>query len=163
MPDEAQQMTDVEAAKLAVGLEKDGYELYTNAAKRAKDKGVRYLFEQLAHAEEKHREKFEGIEQRLLVLDEVPYWNDEEVTDYIRSIVDPGIFPDMTAPFDDIREVLLYALKVEQLSVLFYGGVAEHAIHESAREVFGEIREEEKKHVVRVMRAWRKLGSGKED
>lgn len=157
MAEKHERMTDVEAAKLAIGIEQGGIELYSKAAEQAERPDAKETLSALARAEERHKSRFEGIEARLLVLEESPYWDDLEITPYIHAVADPRLFPPLPENFRDTRAVLLYALQVERNSVLFYDATANNAKDADARRIFAEIKDEETKHVVRVTDALRAL------
>ena len=157
MAKEHEKMTDVEVAKTAIAIEQDGFDLYSGAAEKATNPDVKATLTMLARAEAKHKSKFEGIEARLLLLENVPYWDDESITPYIRAIANPKLFPPMPQDLRDTEAVLLYALQVERNSVLFYDVASQNAQNKEAGAIFGEIKEEEIKHVVEVTEALRKL------
>lgn len=157
MAEKHEKMTDVEAAKMAIAIEQDGFELYSNAAEKAANPDVKATLATLAHAEAIHKSKFEGIEARLLVLENAPYWDDEQITPYIHALADPKLFPPMPQDLQDTRSVLLYALQVERNSVLFYDVTANNAKDGDAGRIFDEIKDEEVKHVVQVTDALRAL------
>ena len=157
--------SDVEAAKIAVGLEKDGRAFYLAVAEKAADSSARALLKQLAEAEAKHQVRFEALEQKL-VLGGGRYWDDPEVTEYIRALMDTKVFPRHYEPeamakrLSSERAIFEFALQIEKDSVLFYRTAAEHAEEASASAVFDEIRKEEEKHVVWVSERLRKVAGG---
>ncbi len=154
--------SDVEAAKIAVGLEKDGRAFYLAVANSALDSTTRGLLRQLADAEAKHQVRFEALEQRL-VQGGAGYWDDPDVTEYIRALVDTKVFPKeydartMAERLSNERAVFEFALQIEKDSVLFYGTAAQHAGDGNARSVFEAIRREEEKHVVWVSERLRQV------
>lgn len=154
--------SDVEAAKIAVALEKDGRAFYLAVAENALDSTTRRLLLHLAEAEAMHQARFEALEQKLL-LGGGSYWDDPDVTEYIRALVDTKVFPRHYDPralaerLSNEKAVFEFALQIEKDSVLFYGAAAEHTGDASTRAVFGEIRKEEEKHVVWVSERLRKV------
>ena len=152
---ETSAMNDVEAAKLAVMVERIGYAFYTTAAQSSASRQVTRMFRTLAQQEEVHRERFEGLAASLSARHR-DAWNNAAMEAYIRALYDTAIFPDVETAhalaqvIESEEAALRLALKVEKDSVLFYSAAAGAATSQDTSGTFSQIAEEEKTHVVTI-------------
>jgi len=146
---------DVEAAKIAVNMERNALVFYTEAAKRTRDPAVRNIWEQLAADELDHIKTFEDLQQKLL---EEPrstsYLDSEEVDQYMRRLVETHVFAADGAvkrlldDADNDIAALGVGLQAERGVILFYQEMVNFTDSSAAREVFRRIIEEERRHLV---------------
>jgi rubrerythrin len=146
---------DVEAAKIAVNMERNGLAFYAHAAAKAKHPAVRKVFERLAADERDHLKAFEELHEKLLQepLRE-SYFDNEEIDLYMRRLVGSHVFSDEGAArrlLDDTDSDLAalgLAIRVERDVMLFYQEMLNFSASEAAREVFRTIAEQERRHLV---------------
>jgi rubrerythrin len=154
MPDVGS-MNDVEAAKLAVTIEKIGYAFYTAAAQASDSRQVARMFRTLAQQEEVHRGRFEGLAASLIAQHR-ERWDIPTMEAYLRALFDTAIFPDVETAqalaqvLEAEEDALRLALKVEKDSVLFYSSAAGAARARDTAVTFAQIADEEKTHVVTI-------------
>ena len=155
-------LNDVEAAKLAVTVEKVGYAFYTQAGQSCESRQAARTFRSLAQQEDVHRGRFEALAASLLTKHR-DHWNDPAAEAYIRALIDTGIFPDVETAhalarvLETDEDALRLALKVEKDSVLFYTAAAGAATSPDTASAFSTIAEEEKTHVVTIQSQLGKL------
>jgi rubrerythrin len=146
---------DVEAAKIAVNMERNGLAFYTHAAARAKDPAVRKVFERLASDERDHIKVFEDLHERLLQEPRREgYFDDEEIDRYMRRLVESHVFSDegtarrLLDDTDSDIAALGLAMRVERDVMLYYQEMLHFSASAAAREVFQTIIQEERRHLV---------------
>ena len=161
--EELARLTDIEAAKIAIGVEENGIAFYEAVRKRTRDRKTADLLQHLVEQEKEHKELFESIEKKLLGRGE-RYWDDPSTTEYVRAILSPGIFPSRgptrgAAGMAEGRglpesraETLAFALQIEKDSVLFYDVAASKASQAETRATFRAIGDEERQHVLDIAR-----------
>ncbi len=144
-------LNDIEAAKVAIGLEKDGIAFYTEASLLARSPKVKEVFRRLAGEEKDHLEKIRRWQAEL--IESGPgdsFWEAPEVELYIRSLVNSGIFQDgvteTAASIHDDREALKLAVAAEKDSILFYQEASKRCRSPEGRNMFTRLIEEEKQH-----------------
>ncbi|HOI54791.1 MAG TPA: ferritin family protein [Phycisphaerae bacterium] len=146
---------DVEAAKIAVNMERSGLAFYTYAAARVKDPAVRKVFERLASDEREHITAFEDLHERLLQEPRrESYFDDEAIDLYMRRLVGSHVFSDEGAArrlLDDTDSdiaALGLAMRVERDVMLYYQEMLNFSASPAAREVFQAIAEQERRHLM---------------
>ncbi|MFQ5952421.1 MAG: ferritin family protein [Candidatus Omnitrophota bacterium] len=125
----------------AMQMEKDGWHLYHELAKKSDDEGVRNIFNMLEDDEVKHYKVFESMKK-----EEKPAMADTTVLTDAKNI-----FAQLREEkkFDyNLPEIDLYkkAQELEKRSRDFYLEKAEEVKDEYQKEMFLKIAEEEKKH-----------------
>lgn len=149
--------SDVEAAKIACNMERNGLAFYTAVAAKAKDENVRRIFEQLAHDEKAHVAVFEELQQKL--LDEPRkdgYLDSDELDAYMARLVETHVFADDSAVArlagqvsSDI-EALGVGMRAERDTMLFYHELLGLTDSPAAREAIQRIVEQERQHLVQL-------------
>ena len=150
-----ERLNDIEAARVAMNLEKDGIEFYSAAALLARDKKVKAIFRQLGEEEREHLEKFRLWEAELIAAGEgTGFWESPEVDLYIHSLVRSGIFQgrvrETAASIRDDSEALEIGIAAEKDSILFYQEAAARCRSPEGRKMFARLAEEEKEHFRRL-------------
>jgi len=137
----------LEVVNMAIKVEADGNKFYIYASKSSAD--LREFFYFLAVQEEEHRKKFEKLKEQMK---DVAYMNEWSNTiPFPEQIVQSALFGEGT-PLNraksarSVDELISIAREFEMTTVSFYERILESA-RASAREVIGQIIEEEKKHV----------------
>lgn len=158
---ELDQINELEALRIAVEIEENGYEFYTKAIERVSDMEAKGLFQRLAREEKAHAARFQAIYDKYLAdnptgSDEYIY--DPEVSSYLKAISMSAVFPpageidDVIEQITDLYDVLDLALQVEKDSILYYSELAVHAKNPAAKSAFSALISEERKHVIDIQR-----------
>lgn len=138
-----------EVIEQAIQTEKLGNEFYTSMAKRfQKNNELKNLFETLASQELEHEKIFSELKSKI--RDEKPEgW--EEVTRYLRAIVDSEFFLGKGKSLSDIKGVktiagaIKFALGFERETLLYYYTLRETI---KGKRIIDKIIKEEKSHIV---------------
>ena len=146
---------DVEAAKIAINMERGGLAFYTRMAAKTQDANVRKVFEQLARDETEHIAAFEELHQKLLAEPrKQSYLDNEELDAYMRRLVESHVFGDegavarMADQVSGDIEALGVGMRAERDTMLFYQEMLGFTDSKAAREAFQRIVEEERRHLV---------------
>lgn len=158
-------VNDDEALRIASNLEKEGYNFYSSAAKRAKDNKSRLMFNQLAEAEKKHLAVFEDLRSKLHAKKGRKPWGEEDelVSAYLRNLIDTGVFtsPEKRAAArkKDIteEEVCRIGIQTEKDSILFFNEAARLCKNRKGRKMFKALVDEEKQHLTDLAQHLRHL------
>ncbi len=150
-------LNEDEVYRVGMCIEEAGLEFYTKMAAKAGDPATKRVFRRLARDEERHLAFFESLELKTAGgMGSRPSEQDAEVSRYVCSLVDGGIFRDIAAmqkaakgKFNPERALEL-ALQVEKDAVLYY--MEAHAANKKrrAREALSKLIDEEKGHVVQI-------------
>ena len=144
---------DHQAVSIAIEMERRGEEFYLKAARVSKNPEAVALLRLLANDEKKHMADFQRLQASL--GDSGSY--DEETGAYLTAIAADIVFPGglmellpdngLSSP----EAVLLYAIRSEKDSILFYSEMSTHAQDASARGIFDEILRAERGHLARLV------------
>ncbi|MCX7836387.1 MAG: ferritin family protein [candidate division WOR-3 bacterium] len=134
-----------EVLEMAIQIEKNGYQFYSQSKEKTKDEKLQNLFDFLATEELKHMETFNGIKDRLKTTPyKLPYdW--EEAKLYLKAITDSYFFTgkdkviSLMEKVQNAEELINLALAFEKETLLFY------------YEILNLVAEEEKPEVVRLI------------
>jgi rubrerythrin len=136
-----------EVIDMAIKVEIEGNRFYAHVSRSSSD--LRELFHFLAEQEEDHRKKFEKLKEQIKDSTHTQEWSN--TVPFPGQIVQSTLFGE-GAPLNraksarSVDEIIGIAREFEMTTVSFYGRILESA-RASAREVIGQIIEEEKKHV----------------
>jgi rubrerythrin len=141
----------LEMFKVAILMEEEGYNFYINGANYTTGKTKEFLLA-AAGQEFIHKEKFTKLFNELSTNKETEseYLFDEEVTQYLRELIENQVFNKKEQPrdeFTDLKAAVTHALKTEVLTVKVYTQMYEGVSQDDAKEVLFIILEEEKAHV----------------
>jgi rubrerythrin len=152
-------LSEDEVYRVGMCIEEAGLDFYTKMAEKAKDTATKRVFKRLARDEQHHLAFFESLElDTAKGMGTRPVEHDEDVSKYVCSIVDGGIFrsiADMEALGRgkyDAEKALELALQVEKDAVLYYTEAYAAAKRKKTKEALGRLVEEEKGHVVEITR-----------
>lgn len=138
-----------EVIEQAVQTERLGYQFYTTMADRFReDAGLKKLFETLGAKELVHEKRFMELKE-ITGTEEPEGW--EEVSQYLRAIVESEFFLGSHKALPDLRQVgsvesaVNFALGFEKETLLYF-----HTVREVIKEkdVVDEIINEEKSHIM---------------
>jgi len=141
----------LEMLKIAILMEEEGYNFYVNGANNTTGKIKDFLLA-AAGQEFIHKEKFTKLFNELSINKEAEaeYLFDEEVTNYLRALVEKQVFnktDQSKDAFIDLRAALTTAIKTEALTVKVYTQMYEAVSENYAKEIMAIILDEEKEHV----------------
>ena len=147
--------SEIEAAKIAQNMEKNGIAFYEQAAAKTRNPRVRDLFLQLAEDEKKHLAAFEKLEATLQSRPSATSGNadDPELSAYIERLLKTQVFGDsgdVARQADQAKndgEALAVGMKAERDSIVFYQEMIDFVDTKDAREAFGWILKEERRHL----------------
>jgi rubrerythrin len=149
----AQSFSDLEAVKIALGMEKDGLAFYQAAAGASPPGELRSTFEMLADEERKHLAIFEDMAGEMARAKREDYWDDPDVEAYVHAVVGQKIFPrpdlapQSAAGMSDAADALRFALQAEKDTVLYYTLCSQQARGNEVRSAFNRLTAEERRHV----------------
>jgi rubrerythrin len=150
-------LNEDEVYRVGMCIEEAGLDFYTKMAEKAQDPATKRVFKRLARDEEKHLAFFESLELKTAGgMGTRPPEQDVEVSKYVCSLVDGGIFKNIAAMQRAARgkfnpeKALELALQVEKDAVLYY--TEAHAANKKSRsrEALSQLIDEEKHHVVEL-------------
>ncbi len=145
---------DAEALKIAINTEEEGLEFYTLLTKNAKDTKVKEIFSKLASAEKKHLALFQKVFLELSSLKDVTQsCEDYSVDLYLKHLIDTGIFTKKGTAKNIVKEIhtdadgVKIGIQVEKDSILYYTEAAKYTKNPAGKAAFGQLANEEKKHL----------------
>ncbi|BCZ46031.1 ferritin [Clostridium gelidum] len=141
----------LEMLKIAILMEEEGRDFYTNGAKYTTGKLKDFLLA-TAGQEFIHKEKFLTLYNNLASKkdENYDYLFDAEVTSYLKSLIDNKVFNKETPPedaFKDYKTAIEYAIKSEQLTVEVYTKMYEGIVEGEVKELLSTLIDEEKTHI----------------
>jgi len=146
-----------DALRMAVATERSGRNFYIRAAKMAKDKRAREVFEKLGLEEVDHLEKLEARYQQL--LSENPALESQPTFLFFKGAAN-GLFATGTeelAKASDDRQALLIGIRCERGSHKFFKKYGERFEESEGRRVFLEFADEEREHLELLVREYKDL------
>ena len=146
-----------DALRIAVATERSGRDFYTRAARGARDKRGRQVFERLAAEEEEHLGKLEA-RYRELVADN-PALESQPTFLFFKGAAN-GLFAAGTAELEqgvDDRQALLIGIRCERGSHRFFKRYGERFEESEGKQIFLEFAAEEREHLDLLMREYRGL------
>jgi rubrerythrin len=141
----------LEMLKIAILMEEEGRDFYTNGAKYTTGKLKDFLLA-TAGQEFIHKERFSTLYNDLASKkdENYDYLFDAEVTSYLKSLIDNKVFDKEAPPedaFKDYKSAIEYAIKSEKLTVEVYTKMYEGIIEGEVKELLGTLIDEEKTHI----------------
>lgn len=147
-----------EVFEAAKQIERSGYKFYSNAAKRIPEHRDFLIF--LANEEVGHEAVFSELQKLAISNDfQDSVWNpDNIISQYFESLAESTVFKRNTKELDElydssnsIEDIIDWAIKREQDSVLFFIGLKESLKESSEKEKIEDIISEEIKHIHLLM------------
>jgi rubrerythrin len=127
-----------DVVNFAIEKEEKAIEFYRKCAGRAKNRGMKDFFEEMAKEEERHREILKGLNPYKLDDIKVEPVEDLQISQYL---VDVQFTDDLT-----YQEALTLAMKKEQKAHDFYSAWQNKCMHEKTAKIFEMLAQEEMKH-----------------
>ncbi|AGB40766.1 hypothetical protein Halha_0795 [Halobacteroides halobius DSM 5150] len=151
------QLNGLEILKMAMNIEQQGKEFYQRCAKVNSKPKVKKLFTQLKDDEEEHYQYFKRLLNNLNEEDKSlskDYLYNEEVSGYLRSLVDSKVFPEDEKVIDEIahnlEEALKIGIKAEKNSLLLYQELIQVEENSNAIKALEKLILEEKRHLIKL-------------
>lgn len=140
-----------EMLKIAILMEEEGYKFYTNGSKYTEGKTKQFLIS-AAKQEFIHKEKFTNLFNKIVNNKdtESDYLFNEEVTEYLRKLIENKVFDQKKQPedaFTDLKTAVEHAIKTEKLTVEVYSQMYNGISKKEAKDMLYTILDEEKGHV----------------
>jgi len=142
--------SEPEMLQIAILMEEDGYNFYTNGANYTTGKTKEFLLA-AAGQEFIHKERFTKLlaELRTNKESDSEYIFDVVVAEYLRNLIENQVFDKKEQPrdaFKDLKSALTYALKAEELTISIYTQMYEKVSQNDVIGILSTIIEEEKAH-----------------
>jgi|GEM_PF-636064 len=171
--------SDLEGLRIAIDIEKNGFEFYQKAYERTSNLEHKLLLGFLMQEESNHVAQFQAIYQKLKqnkTTSDEEYMYDAEVSGYLQALTKALIFP-QNNPFAcntelangvlesgwqwqtpgennadkvNLNIILRFALQVEKDAVHFYDEMMKNARFPEAKQIFAEFKAEEQAHVEKI-------------
>jgi rubrerythrin len=146
---------EVEAAKIAQNMERNGLAFYQKAAAKAKDQATADVFNQLAEDEKEHLAHFEELEEKLQSERRTGsgYSDDPDLAAYIDRLLKTQVFGDasdvarLAEQSESDYESLAVGMRAERDAITFYQEMLDFVDSKVAQEAFTHILQEERKHL----------------
>jgi rubrerythrin len=141
----------LEILKIAILMEEEGRNFYTNGAKYTTGKIQDFLLA-AAGQEFLHKEQFSKLYDDLSSKKDVSYEYlfDAEVTAYLKALIEDKVFDKKEVAedaFKDLKSAVEYALKSEKLTVEVYTKMYEGIAQGEVKDVLYKLIDEEKTHI----------------
>lgn len=150
-------LSEDEVYRVGMCMERAGLDFYTRMADKAEDAATKRVFRRLARDEKQHLVFFESMELATAGgMGSKASDIDEDVSRYVCSIVDGGIFRGISKMEDagrrklDAEKALELALGVEKDAVLYYTEALAAAKKKGTKDALARLVAEEKAHVVEI-------------
>lgn len=135
-----------ELISLAIRKEEEAYDFYMTAARHAEHQSSVKLLEELAAQEMKHKEKLQNaLNSGVCETFECRTSDEFERLDLSQYLVDIPLKPSSTS-----QDILIVAIKREEVAYKFYMALAGLTKMDSHRAVFETLAKEEQKHKERL-------------
>lgn len=150
-----------ELFKVAMNIESQGMDFYQKAKEDAVIEKAKDIFSFLENEEKRHYEVFKKMDLEIKQIKFRPEELDEEISIYLRSLVDSGIFENLL-PRSEWKnttdtQALNIGIQVEKTSILFYSEIKEITLESSSKTALNKIIEEEKSHLIALTTIWKDL------
>ena len=146
---------EIEAAKIAQNMERNGLAFYQKAAAKAQDQATADVFNQLAEDEKEHLAHFEELEETLQSERRTGagYTDDADLGAYIDRLLKTQVFGDesdvarLAEQCESDYESLGVGMRAERDAITFYQEMLDFVDSKTAKEAFQHILQEERKHL----------------
>jgi len=150
-------LNEDEVYRVGMCIEEAGLEFYTKMAEKATDPATKRVFKRLAKDEKEHLSFFESLELKTAKgMGSGPVEHDADTSKYVCSLVDGGIFSNLSKMETLARrkfnpeKALELALQVEKDAVLYYMEAHAASRKRSTKAALTRLIDEEKSHVVQI-------------
>ncbi|TWH51816.1 ferritin family protein [Sporomusa sp. KB1] len=152
-------LSDLEGLRIAMNIEKRGFNFYQKAYNKFNDTQAKALFKILMEEEQEHLSTFTEYFNRIEACKEAhsaEYLFDAETSKYLTVLVESHVFPTEQDAERIINElatvgnIIKLALGAEKDSILLYDELAKCSKFEDAKTVFLKLKGEEQRHVTEI-------------
>ena len=144
----------IEALKIAINLERDGYDFYRRIVEMTESTSVKGIFKRLADDEIEHRKLFQSMHDALVNSDEgAEYYDDESIGEYLRRLVDTGVFRDydgidaLVSSVGKDRDAVKIGIRMEKEAILLFSELMRNTGSTEGKKTFAGLVEVEKEHL----------------
>ncbi len=148
-----------EAIKMAIQMERDGYDFYKKAAAQTSSKMGETIFQTLANDELVHLDTFQKIFEDRVGKEE---WN--SLVDSSKKYANLSVFPkdlkstEGAGPDTNELDALHMAMNSEKEAIDFYSGILEKTQDVEVKKIIDEIIKQEKNHYLLLQEEFDHLG-----
>jgi rubrerythrin len=155
-----------EVFDIAIQIEENGKQFYDRGREIIKDPGVQKLFEELAQAEIKHKEKFISLKGQLpaSAASGGVFDPDHELSLYIKMMADQHVFVSsgniqaQLAQIKNAVDALRMAIEFEKDTVIFFLSMQDATEGAKGKEFIGSLVREELEHLRRLSLELKRIG-----
>ena len=141
-----------ELLNVALKIESDGYEMYSNLAQENEGE-LQRLFKDLAAQEREHQQRFKKIFDKCMEDQEQHAdWTDDENAGYLMSFAELSIFPKLSGNQkpENVNDAIDMAIEVEKDSIIFYSDLKSYF---KDKDTIDQIIAEEKQHLMDLLKS----------
>jgi rubrerythrin len=152
-------LSDLEGLKIAMDIERRGFNFYQKAYSKFNDSQAKVLLKTLMEEEQEHlstfTEYFKQVEARK-EAHSAEYLFDAEISKYLTVLVESHVFPaeqdvdQVVNELATLENIIKLALRAEKDSILLYEELAKCSKFEDAKTVFLKLKGEEQRHVTEI-------------
>jgi rubrerythrin len=149
-----EQAETLEALRFAIQMEIEGKEYYQKASQKTYNLGGKELFQWLAEAEDKHRQRFEEIYEAIKnkkawpEIDPQPGKKEKLSTLFAKAMETTA--PNIKAPSAEL-DVVAKAMEMENETLDFYKNRVEKAVFDAEKNFYEALADEEKGHYLALV------------
>ena len=137
-----------EIIRFAIDKERDSVNFYQDLAEKVEDPVVKDQILKMADEERKHERLLMNLSPKQLAMVQQPAQDDLKLSNYMDDV---NARPDMT-----YRELLIIAMKREQMAYDFYAELELRASDDATRKVFTLLKGEELRHKRQIEKEYEK-------
>ena len=137
-----------EIIRFAIDKERDSVNFYQDLAEKVEDPVVKDQILKMADEERKHEKLLMNLSPKQLAMVQQPAQDDLKLSNYMDDV---NARPDMT-----YRELLIIAMKREQMAYDFYTELELRASDDATRKVFTLLKGEELRHKRQIEKEYEK-------
>jgi rubrerythrin len=156
-------ITALDAIKIAIKQEKDGYDYYKQAIKHVNENEVKNLLKKLADDEKEHEKTFNGILKSLKKQNNEIFDFEKDIAEFLSNLV-KTVFSEKIQDLkkfmenvDSDLDIILHAIQNEKDTLLFFTQLKQIAKEQDSIKIFDKIINEERNHVILLTRAYSEM------
>jgi rubrerythrin len=143
-----------------IRLEEKGFRAYSKGGEAATDETLRALLKNLAAAEQRHQELFEGLkEHEAALVGATPEDADPDYQEYLEVLLDSHIaVPTIAEDTANASAILRQAFALEKETILFLDEAERSVVSEGIRDKLRRVADEERGHIRAISKTAKELG-----
>lgn len=163
-------LSDLEGLRIAMNIEKRGFNFYQKAYAKFKDTQAKALFKTLMEEEQEHLITFTEYFKHIEACQEaqsVEYLFDAVSSKYLTVLVESYVFPSeqdterIINELDTVENIIKLAMTAEKDSILLYDELARCSKFEVAKTVFLKLKDEEQRHITEISHKFKQILNSK--